>query len=130
MEDRAGRPHTEDPVPTDDQPHAHYYHAADLDRFSEIGEAAPDLARKFFDYYGAVFAAGALSEREKALIALAVAHAIQCPYCIDAYSSKCLEKGSNADQMTEALHVAAAIRGGASLVHGVQMRNHVERQSM
>ena len=77
-----------------------------------------------------MFAEGALSEREKALIALAVAHAVQCPYCIDAYTTSSLEKGSTPDQMTEAVHVAAAIRGGASLVHGVQMRNHVDKVSM
>ena len=41
-----------------------------------------------------------------------------------------LEQGSNEEQMTEAVHVAAAIRGGASLVHGVQMRNHLERLGM
>jgi alkylhydroperoxidase/carboxymuconolactone decarboxylase family protein len=100
-----------------------YYNPGDLKKFAEIGKEAPDLARKFFDYYQAVFAEGELSEREKALIALAVAHAVQCPYCIDAYTQTCLEKGSNAAEMTEAIHVATAIRGGASLVHGVQMRN-------
>jgi alkylhydroperoxidase/carboxymuconolactone decarboxylase family protein len=107
-----------------------YYHSADLGKFGEIAEGAPDLAKKFFDWYGAVFAEGALSAREKSLIALAVSHAVQCPYCIDAYSSDALEKGSNLDQMTEAVHVAAAIRGGASLVHGVQMRNHVHDLGM
>jgi len=107
-----------------------YYDARDLDRFGEIGEEAPELARKFFEWYSAVFADGALTQREKSLIALGVAHAVQCPYCIDAYSRDCLEKGSNLEQMTEAVHVAAAIRGGASLVHGVQMRNHVHKLSM
>src|SRR5262245_30328214 len=102
----------------------HYYDSKDLTRFAEMGKNAPDLAKKFFDWYGAAFAHGALSAREKSLIALAVAHAVQCPYCIDAYSKDALEKGSDIDQMTEAVHVAAAIRGGASLVHGVQMRNH------
>lgn len=102
----------------------HYYCAHDLPRFGEIGRNRSELAKKFFDWYGAVFADGALSAREKSLIALAVAHAVQCPYCIDAYTSDALEKGSDLDQMTEAVHVAAAIRGGASLVHGVQMRNH------
>ena len=52
-----------------------YYDPADLARFGEIGKDAPELASKFFDYYGAVFAEGALTEREKSLIALAVAHA-------------------------------------------------------
>ena len=100
-----------------------YYIPADLAKFGEIGEDAPELWQKFSQWYGAVFQEGALSEREKALIALAVAHAIQCPYCIDAYTQACLEKGSNSEQMMEAVHVAGAIRGGASLVHGVQMKN-------
>lgn len=109
---------------------ADYYDADDLARFGDIGKDAPDLARKFFDYYGAVFAEGALTEREKSLIALAVAHAVQCPYCIDAYTKSCLEKGSNLEEMTEAVHVATAIRGGASLVHGVQMRKIAEKLSL
>ena len=104
--------------------HDTYYHDADLKRFPEVGENRPELAEKFFAWYNAVFEDGALSAREKSLIALAVAHAVQCPYCIDAYSTDALEKGADLDQMTEAVHVASAIRGGASLVHGVQMRNH------
>jgi alkylhydroperoxidase/carboxymuconolactone decarboxylase family protein len=108
----------------------HYYHKDDLGKFPEIGKERPELWDKFLAWYSAVFAEGALTEREKALIALAVAHTIQCPYCIDAYSNVCLEKGSNLEQMTEAVHVAAAIRGGSSLVHGIQMRNIVEKVQM
>jgi 4-carboxymuconolactone decarboxylase len=108
----------------------HYYHSTDLPRFSEIGRGNQALADKFFEWYGAVFAEGALTVREKSLIALAVAHAVQCPYCIDAYSSDALKQGSNLDEMTEAVHVAAAIRGGASLVHAVQMLNHADELGM
>ncbi|MGH8693708.1 MAG: arsenosugar biosynthesis-associated peroxidase-like protein [Burkholderiales bacterium] len=107
-----------------------YYHPHDLPKFAEMGKGNKELWEKFIDYYGAVFAEGALSEREKALIALGVAHAVQCPYCIDAYTEACLEKGSNVEEMTEAVHVACAIRGGSSLVHGVQMRNVVDKLSM
>ncbi|MEX2583099.1 MAG: arsenosugar biosynthesis-associated peroxidase-like protein [Gemmatimonadota bacterium] len=107
-----------------------YYRPSDLPRFEEIGEEAPELAKKFFDWYGAVFAEGALTVREKALIALAVSHAVQCPYCIDAYTSESLKNGADPEQMTEAVHVAAAIRGGASLVHGVQMRSHLAKLGM
>ena len=107
-----------------------YYKPEDLPKFEEIGKEAPDLAKKFFEYYTAVFAEGELSEREKALIALAVAHTVQCPYCIDAYTQACLEKGSNPAEMTEAIHVATAIRGGSSLVHGVQMRSVAQKLSM
>jgi 4-carboxymuconolactone decarboxylase len=107
-----------------------YYCPHDLARFGEMGENRPELWSKFMDYYGAVFADGALSEREKALIALAVASAVQCPYCIDAYTNASLQKGADLDQMTEAIHVANAIRGGASLAHGVQMRNIATKLGM
>jgi len=107
-----------------------YYQQEHLANFAAIGEGNSELAQKYFAYYGAVFAAGALSVREKALIALAVAHAVQCPYCIDAYSQESLKNGADLEQMTEALHVAVAIRGGASLVHGMQMLEHVKKSSM
>lgn len=107
-----------------------YYDPADLAKFGDIGKDAPELAKRYFDYYAEVFKEGELTAREKALIALGVAHAVQCPYCIDAYTRACLEKGSNLAEMTEALHVANAIRGGASLVHGVQMRKIAESLSM
>jgi alkylhydroperoxidase/carboxymuconolactone decarboxylase family protein len=107
-----------------------YYVPEDLAKFGNIAEFQPELAKKFFDWYGEVFKEGALTAREKSLIALAVAHAIQCPYCIDAYSKDPLEKGATETQMMEAVHVAAAIRGGASLVHGVQMMNHVKESLM
>ncbi len=107
-----------------------YYKRQHLADFSKISEGAPELGRKFFDYYGHVFADGALTAREKSLIALAVAHAVQCPYCIEAYTTDCQEKGADFEQMTEALHVAVAIRGGASLVHGMQMREQVKKSGM
>ena|SRR5687768_13617709 len=107
-----------------------YYHPDHLIRFPEIGEGSPELAKKFFEYYEAVFAAGALSEREKSLIALAVAHTVQCPYCIDAYTTTCLEKGADLEMMTEAVHVATAIRGGSSLVHGMQMLDQTRKAGM
>ncbi len=107
-----------------------YYDPDDLAKFEEIGEEAPELAKKFFDYYAAVFSEGDLTEREKALIGLAVAHTVQCPYCIDAYTRACLEKGADLAEMTEAIHVVTAIRGGASLVHGVQLRRIAKKLSM
>ncbi len=107
-----------------------YYNSDDLSKFGNIGEFQKEAADKFFGWYGEVFKDSALSAKEKSLIALAVAHAVQCPYCIDAYSSDAYEKGYNEAQMMEAVHVAAAIRGGATLVHGVQMMNKVKEIAM
>ena len=86
--------------------------------------------RKVFEYYNSVFAAGALSAREKSLIALAVAHVVQCPYCIDAYTQDGLQRGIEKAEMMEAVHVGAAIKGGATLVHGVQMMGLYNKLSM
>lgn len=107
-----------------------YYDPADLKKFGKISEWNEELGGKFFEYYNAVFKEGNLSEREKSLIALAVAHSVQCPYCIDAYTSDGLQRGITKEEMMEALHVSAAIRGGASLVHGVQMMNKVNKLEM
>jgi len=105
-----------------------YYEEKDLAKFGDIGKFKPDLWRKFYDYYSAATGEdGALTKREKALIALAISHFKQCPYCIDAYTSACLENGSNPDEMTEAIHVAASMAAGMCLVHGVQMQNHMKK---
>lgn len=104
-----------------------YYRDEDLDRFGEVGKHNPELFRKFMDWYSAAQAPGALTKREKALIGLAVAHAIQCPYCIDAYTRGCLEEGMGMEHVTEAVHMASALRGGASLIHGIQAHNAADK---
>lgn len=106
-----------------------YYASKDLARFAEVGTFQKPLWDKFLAYYSAATAEdGALSKREKSLIGLAVAHMHQCPYCIDAYTTACLESGSNPEQMTEAIHVAAALGAGMTLVHGVQMHNAMQKE--
>ncbi len=107
-----------------------YYDPKDLDKFPQIAEHAPELGQKFFDWYGSIFQDGALTAREKSLIALGVAHAVQCPYCIDAYTRDGLAKGCDPEQLTEVVHVAAAIKGGSALVHGVQMKNVIAERGM
>jgi len=106
---------------------SNYYDDKDLRKFGKITEWSEDLGNKFFDYYSEVFKEGALSAREKSLIALAVAHTEQCPYCIDAYTKDGLQKAITKEEMMEAIHVGAAIKSGATLVHGVQMMNKVNK---
>lgn len=104
---------------------SNYFEKEDLMKFGSgvIGEDAGELWEKFLGYYGEVFADGALTAREKALIALAVAHTVQCPYCIDSYTHATLNYGCDQDQIMEAIHVAAAIKAGATLAFGVQSKN-------
>lgn len=101
-----------------------HYNVADLGKFGDVGKNAGPLWDKFLAYYAAATGEdGALTAREKALIGLAVSHAKQCPYCIDAYTGNCIDRGATVEQMHEAIHVAAALAAGIDLVHGVQMRN-------
>lgn len=107
-----------------------YYDSKDLEDFPNITEQAEFAGNKFFDYYGEATGPGALTEREKALIALSVASVQHCPYCIDAYTNKCLSLGVSGDEMMEAIHVGAAMSAGVILAHATQMRKIVKKKEM
>ena len=109
-----------------------YYNPADLAKFSGdgVGAMKPEYWEKFMAFYGAVHEDGALTAREKALISLSAAIAVQCPYCIDAYTNTCLQMGCDEEQIAEVYHVTAALRAGATLVHGVQSLNIIEDQEL
>jgi alkylhydroperoxidase/carboxymuconolactone decarboxylase family protein len=105
-----------------------YYLSEDLARFGEMAKTNPKLFDLFLKWYSKTMEKGALDERTKKLIALAVAFAIQEPYCIDSYSSACSEAGVTAEEMAEAVNVAAVIRGGGVVAHWVQACNTMTRR--
>ena len=107
-----------------------YYETKDLSDFPNIAEYAPAEGQKFFEYYTQATGPGSLTEREKSLIALAVATVRHCPYCIDAYTNKCLSLGVTNDEMMEAIHVGAAMTAGDVLAHATQMRKIVKKKEM
>jgi alkylhydroperoxidase/carboxymuconolactone decarboxylase family protein len=107
-----------------------YYEKKDLADFSNIGEFAPEQGENFFKYYGSSTEEGKLSEREKSLIALSVAVTQNCPYCIDAYTNKCLSLGIDNDEMMEAVHVGASMMAGITLAHSTQMRKIIKKKEM
>lgn len=107
-----------------------YFQPEDLKKFKDITDFQEEMGKKFFDYYASVFEEGSLTKREKCLIALAVAHSESCPYCMDSYTNACLSNGADEEQMMEAVHVAAAIKSGATLVNSVMMMNQVKEKLM
>jgi len=109
---------------------AEYYETKDLEDFPNITEHASDQGHAFFDYYAKATSAGALTEREKSLIALSVATVRHCPYCIDAYTNKCLSLGVSDDEMMEAIHVGAAMVAGDTLAHATQVRKILRKKEM
>src|ERR671932_2928468 len=94
---------------------ASYYMSEDLARFGEIAKTNPKLFDLFLKWYSTTMEKGALDEKTKKLIALAVAFAIQEPYCIDSYASACSDCGITPEEMAEAVNVAAGIPGGGTL---------------
>jgi alkylhydroperoxidase/carboxymuconolactone decarboxylase family protein len=107
-----------------------YYEPKDLADFPNITEWARKEGDKFFEYYNAATGAGKLTEREKSLIALTVAITQNCPYCIDAYTTKCMSLGISSEEMMEAAHTGAAMMAGITLAHSTQMRKIIKKKEM
>ena len=80
---------------------------------------APDASRAFHDFSNAVLAEGALSTKMKHIVAVAVAHVTQCPYCIKGHTRAALNEGASAEELMEAIWVAAEMRSGAAFAHSV-----------
>jgi AhpD family alkylhydroperoxidase len=80
-------------------------------------ELAPEPYAAFRTFSQKVFAAGALPSKTKQLIAVAVAHVTQCPYCIRGHTELALKEGATEQELMEAIWVAAEMRAGASYAH-------------
>ena len=80
-------------------------------------ELAPGPLEAFQNFSGAVFANGALPPVTKQLIAVAVAHTTQCPYCIKGHTRAALKAGATEPQIMEAIWVAAEMRAGGAYAH-------------
>ena len=78
---------------------------------------APEIDQAFRQFSRRVFADGALSVQLKQLIAVAVAHVTQCPYCIRSHTKAALKHGATPEQIMEAIWVASEMRAGAAFAH-------------
>lgn len=77
----------------------------------------PDAEQAWRDFSKAVFAPGALDARTKQLIAVAVAHVTQCPYCIKGHTPAAKRAGATEAELMEAIWVAAEMRSGGAVAH-------------
>ncbi len=78
---------------------------------------APETAEAFRAFSKQVFAEGALGEKTKQLIAVAVAHVTQCPYCIKGHTTLARRKGATPEEIMEAIWVASEMRAGGAYAH-------------
>jgi AhpD family alkylhydroperoxidase len=80
-------------------------------------ELAPETLKAFRVFSRQVFTDGALPSKTKELIAVAVAHVTQCPYCIRTHTKSAQAKGATAVEIMEAIWVAAEMRAGGAIAH-------------
>lgn len=88
-----------------------------MDAARKRKELAPEPLAAFKAFTDSVFADGALPRKTKELIAVAVAHVTQCPYCIDGHTAGALKSGASEEEIMEAIWVAAEMRAGAAYAH-------------
>jgi len=93
------------------------YPTATLDIGKKREQLAPETLNAWRSFSRQVFTDGALPAKTKDLIAVAVAHVTQCPYCIRAHTKSALQKGATEEEIMEAIWVAAEMRAGAAIAH-------------
>jgi len=93
------------------------YHPATPEIAQRRKDLAPGIHDAFEQFSHAVFADGALPEKTKQLIAVAVAHVTQCPYCIKGHTRLAQRKGNSPEEIMEAIWVAAEMRAGGAYAH-------------
>jgi len=88
---------------------------------------APDIHEAFTNFSARVFAEGALPVKMKQLIAVAVAHVTQCPYCIRGHTKAALRHGATSEEIMEAIWVAAEMRAGGAYAHSALALDTIEK---
>lgn len=95
------------------------YPARSPELLKQRRELAPKTHEAFEAFSREVFAEGALDEQTKQLIAVAVAHVTQCPYCIEGHTKLAKKKGATPEQVMEAVWVASEMRAGGAYAHSL-----------
>ena len=95
------------------------YPSSTLELAQKRRELAPDAEAAFQAFSQKVFADGALPAKMKQIIAVAVAHVTQCPYCIKGHTKAALRHGASEQELMEAIWVAAEMRAGGAYAHSV-----------
>ena len=105
------------------------YPTATRDLARRRRELAPATEAAFVTFSRQVFAEGALAAKTKQIIAVAVAHVTQCPYCIKGHTAAALREGASPEELMEAIWVAAEMRAGGSYAHSTLALAEIEKFS-
>lgn len=106
-----------------------FYPPATREMSEKRTSLAPEITEAFRNFNKAVFKDGALPEKTKQLIAVAVAHVTQCPYCIRGHTTQAVRKGASQEEIMEAIWVASEMRAGAAYAHAALAIDEIEKSS-
>ena len=93
-----------------------------------LKELKPDIVKAYFEFSKAVDKTDKLTQKEKELISVGVAHAIQCSFCIEDHVRKARVTGATEEEIAEAILVAAKVRAGATLTYAQNYAYKNEKQ--
>ena len=98
----------------------HYHDPADLNLLKDLRTLAPTEFKGYVELNKIVGREdGAIPQKYRELIALAVSCTTQCPYCLDVHAKKAKEAGATREEVAEVAFIAAALRAGAAVTHGM-----------
>ena len=104
----------------------HIFPPATPEMSKKRAELAPEQVKAFRNFNKVVFKEGALDEKTKQIIAVAVAHVTQCPYCIKGHTKQAIGKGATNEEIMEAIWVASEMRAGAAYAHAALALDEME----
>ncbi len=97
-----------------------YQTPEDLEYAQALVKLAPREAEAFLGLKNAAERAdGFIPPKYRELMSMAVALTTQCAYCIDVHSKNALKEGATREEMAETVFIAAALRAGAAVGHGL-----------
>lgn len=97
------------------------YDMKNMAKLKTLQTLAPDAVKSFLAFTEAALKDGEIPAKYKELIAVAVAVTTQCPYCIEDHAKRARKAGASEAELAEATMVAAAMRAGGGVAHGLHV---------
>lgn len=99
---------------------------SDIKKLRKVRELTPESFKAYVEFDKQIMSDGAIPKKVKELIAIAVAHTTQCPFCIDFHTKEAKKLGATEQEIIESVWVAAALRAGGAVTHSVLALNSYE----
>ncbi len=106
-----------------------YYEKENVKGLSQLKTLAPDQLQAFSEFNSEVFKEGSLTKKEKEIIAVAIAHVTECPYCIDSHTKEAKVEGASLKELVEAVFVVAGVEAGGAVTHSTHMQNALNSEA-